>query len=293
MPPGPTARNVPKRMPSWRTACVFQPRPVHRQRPQGQRLRPAPVQGTGRPVQDARRSASTTRRPGSAPSLGLGWWASRGTFYATARRRWRSRPDGLRHARLRPLFGKAVLAYLEPAAERRTCRLRVGLEAAAGVPDRGFDRFRGELLLEGAGIARRDWPPTPSAIRARSSWLRFPRLVEPQLAQVMRGALEPPRRPQVSDPILAPLGQGQLGYPRDRGTAAQLLQPDDPSSRQVPISEAMPRSPIPPAVPRPKKQMAAAWYLADSMGEVLAANPDLHQRPGFPPLFPRPGSRTH
>ena len=100
------------------------------------------------------------------------------------------------------MMGKAALAYLA-AAEKRTdmTALRIGLEGAANVPYQPLTDYLVNYSLRGPDELRQLASSAVSDPRS-VSLAAVPELVEPQLAQVMRGAMEPPRREQISDPIL-------------------------------------------------------------------------------------------
>lgn len=184
------------------------------------------------------------------------------------------------------MMGKAALAYLA-AAEKRTdmTALRVGLQGAANVPYQPLTDYLVNYSLKGP-VELRQLASSAISDPRSVSLAAVPELVEPQMAQVMRGAMEPPRREQISDPILALWSRVNWVIPKTAEqqrsffsliiprldsyyTPAELNTLADPAKR----ADA-------------EKNQEANRYLADRLGGVLNENPDLHQRIVLTTYFP-------
>ncbi|MCE9532256.1 MAG: hypothetical protein K8T89_14220 [Planctomycetes bacterium] len=184
------------------------------------------------------------------------------------------------------LFGKAVLAYLEPAAgQQDLAAVRIGLEAASSVPDRDLTDFVLNYSLKGPESLR-DIAANAISDPRSVKLAAVPELVEPQLAQVQRGALEPPRRPQVSDPILRLWSKVNWVIPATEEQQRNFFTLLIPKFDNYQSREAIATIADPARRAEAEKQMNAAWYLADSMGDVMATNPDLHHDLVFRRYFP-------
>ena len=209
-----------------------------------------------------------------------------GTFYATSGGDGGPGQMGYATPNAGRMMAKAVLAYLEPAAERQDLvAARVGLEAAAGVPDRELTEFVVNYSLKGPESLRElaaNAVSDPRSVKLAA----VPELVEPQLAQVLRGAMEPPRRPQISDPILRLWAKVNWVVPATDEQQRNFFNLVIPKldEFQAPASIAALSDPARRA--EVERKMTAAWYLADGMGEVLASNPDLHRDMVFRRYFP-------
>jgi hypothetical protein len=185
------------------------------------------------------------------------------------------------------LMGKAALAYLEDGVQRKELdQVRLGLEGAAGVPYQPLTSFLVDYSLNGPDALRQlaaNAVSDPRSVKLAA----VPELIQPQLAQVLRGAAEPPRRPQISDPILNLWAKVNWVVPKteeQQKNFFDLLIPklDRYSS---PVEVAALTDPARRA--ESERQMDAAWYLADRLGNVLQTNPDLHQDIVFRAYFPK------
>jgi hypothetical protein len=174
------------------------------------------------------------------------------------------------------MMGHAVLLYLQDATKRgELTAIKAGLEGAAGVPNRELTEwlvnysFKGpeELRQLAAGAISDPRVVTLPAV---------PEQVEPQMAQVKRGAMEPPRRAQVSDPIIELWSKVNWNLPKTEEQQREFfnliiprfdryLSPKDIAAIADPAKRA-----------DAEREMNANWYLADRLGGVLENNPDLH-----------------
>ena len=190
------------------------------------------------------------------------------------------------------MMGKAALAYLA-AAEKRTdmTALRVGLEGAANVPYQPLTDFLVNYSLRGPDELRQLASSAISDPRS-VSLAAVPELVEPQLAQVMRGAMEPPRREQVSDPILNLWSRVNWVIPRTTEQQRSFFSLIIPRLDAYYTPDQLNAMTDPAKRTEVEKTQEANRYLADRLGDVLKENPDLHQRivltSYFPEMFTNP-----
>lgn len=195
------------------------------------------------------------------------------------------------------MMGKATLLYLDhfalasgnapktdtpPATGHdvegaaRLTSLRAGLEGGANVPYTPLTSFLVDYSIKGPEELRKLAATAISDPRTVSV-AAVPELVEPQLAQVKRGAQEPPRREQVSDPIIELWAKVNWIVPKREEQQRAFFDLMIPQFTQY-VSPAQIAAIADPAErARVQREMDAAWYLADRLGYVLATNPDLHQ----------------
>ena len=200
------------------------------------------------------------------------------------------------------MMGKASLVFLASATKEmplteavkpgaNLALLRAGLEGGANVPYTPLTAFLVDYSIKGPDELRKLAASAISDPRTVSV-AAVPELVEPQLAQVKRGAMEPPRRDQISDPIIDLWSRVNWVVPKreeQQRAFFDLMIPQFPqyvSAAQIAaIADPAQRSQV-------QRDMDAAWYMADRLGFVLATNPDLHQeivlRHYFPTAFKNP-----
>ncbi len=178
------------------------------------------------------------------------------------------------------LFGEAILsefAQIEtlPESGQRALRTKLTLEAAANIPYETLQEKLVDYSLNG-----------PEHLRSvAASSISDPRLVrlpavaeqlEPMHAQLLRGADEPPRRKDLSDPILKMYGGVSWDLPQSNEARIGIIQylvPDFLNWRSSAQIDAITQA--------TEKQDAlratdAAWYLAQGVGQAIQKNPDLH-----------------
>lgn len=180
------------------------------------------------------------------------------------------------------LFGEAVLAYFRLADERlkaapadsadRLEPLKLGLEAAANIPHRPLQAKLIEYSLQGPESLRALAAGSVSDPRS-AQLVAVPEALEPLLDQILRGAAEPARRSQLSDPLF------KL-FARVRWVIPQTVEQQRES-----LGYLIPRFAPTLVFPHPNDPLATAaqpareeahWYLAGKFGDVLAENLDLH-----------------
>jgi hypothetical protein len=184
------------------------------------------------------------------------------------------------------MMGKAALAYLA-AAEKRAdlTALRVGLEGAANVPYQPLTDYLVNYSLRGPDELRQLASSAVSDPRS-VSLAAVPELVEPQLAQVMRGAMEPPRRVQISDPILNLWSRVNWIIPKTTEQQRNFFSLIIPRLDAYYTPEQLNAITDPARRSEVEKTQEANHYLADRLGDVLKENPDLHQRIVLTTYFP-------
>ncbi len=184
------------------------------------------------------------------------------------------------------MMGKAALAYLATAEQRADLTaLRVGLEGAANVPYQPLTNYLVNYSLRGPDALRQLASSAISDPRS-VSLAAVPELVEPQLAQVMRGAMEPPRREQISDPILNLWARVNWVIPKTNEQQRNFFSLIIPRLDVYYMPDQLNGMTDPAKRSEVEKIQEANRYLADRLGEVLKENPDLHQRIVLTNYFP-------
>ncbi len=178
------------------------------------------------------------------------------------------------------LFGTAAVAWLAsiekvPDYQKNTNPLRTLLEGSANV---SWDELQQKLIhysLHGPEDLR---PIASSSVSdPRSAQLvAVPERIEPLMKQLHRGAMEPPRRPQLSEPILKMYAQIKWVIPdnvdQQREVFGYLMQ-DYPKYFSAEALKAIPEAGERDNV---KRTQDAYWYLAQGLGGAIGNNPDLH-----------------
>lgn len=178
------------------------------------------------------------------------------------------------------LFGEVImsqLAYVEslPRDERYETLMRSTLEGASSIPHEPLHEKLVNYSIEGPERFRATAASSISDPRL-VSLIAVPEKLEPMYGQLLRGAMEPPRRKDLSDPILKMFGGVKWILPDTNEQRLEILAfliPDPSEYQTVGELEKI-------AEPAEKQQAAratdAAWYLADGLGNAVANNPDLH-----------------
>jgi hypothetical protein len=184
------------------------------------------------------------------------------------------------------LFGPALLAYLERGARGGTPgTIRIGLEGAAGIPHAPLTDFLVSYALKGPEDLRGLAAGAVSDPRS-VSLAAVPELVEPQRQQIERGAREPARRAQLSDPILTLWQRVNWNIPKTEEQQRNFFNLMIHRFEQYAAPEAIAATADFARRAELEREMAAGWYLAEQMGEVLQRNPDLHQEIVLRRYFP-------
>jgi hypothetical protein len=174
------------------------------------------------------------------------------------------------------LIGQAALIVLNDGVKREDVKtIKVGLEGASGVPNKELTEWLVNYSLKGPEELRQLAAGAVSDPRI-VTLVAVLEQVEPQLAQVRRGALEPARRAQVSDPIIELWSKVNWSLPEKKEQLKGFFDRMIPRFQNYMTPEQI--AAIPDAAKRAEaeREMAANWYIADRMGRVIADNPDLH-----------------
>lgn len=179
------------------------------------------------------------------------------------------------------LFGKAAMDYfsqLDRKSDQQTPNdlLQVGLEGSANVT---FDDLQQRLIqfsLEGPEELRPIAAASVSDPRS-AQLVAVPERIEPLMHQVYRGATEPARRPQLSEPILKMFATITWVIPDNLEQQREvfsylMLKPDRylTDADLAAVADAGERG-------RLERGQESNWYLARKLGDAIGSNPDLHR----------------
>jgi hypothetical protein len=175
------------------------------------------------------------------------------------------------------MMGKAALVYLDKTTRAPDlAAIRAGIEGASNVPYQELTNYLVNYSLKGPEQLRQVAASAVSDPRS-VSLAAVPELVQPQLAQVKRGAAEPARRAQLSDPILDLWSKVNWTIPKTEEQQRAFFDLMIPRFDKY-LSPSEVAAILDPAkAAEAARDMDAAWYLADRLGDVLKSNPDLHQ----------------
>jgi hypothetical protein len=102
-------------------------------------------------------------------------------------------------------------------------------------------------------------------------------LVQPLVDQIMRGAQDYDRRQTLAQPVLKLFSRAGGAFPKQPSNNSCCTPSWFPNTSRSPMHRVLQESER--AAERaiqPMGQLDADWYIADRMGKMLAANPDLH-----------------
>lgn len=179
------------------------------------------------------------------------------------------------------LFGSAVLLYLkslEPRDSADITLLQSALEGAANIPHRELQQTLIDYSLNGPEDLR---PIAASSVSdPRSAQLvAVPELLEPLLKQVERGAAEPSRRPQLSDPVLKLFSRVKWVVPETIEQQREIFTYLVPAMTDYISADEIANLEDPAEKARREKEMESAWYLVRGLGDAVGNNPDLRIDP--------------
>ena len=184
------------------------------------------------------------------------------------------------------LFGNAVLTYLKHFAVKEPDRreldiVSTGLEGAANVPHRDLQQKLIDYSLNGPEELR---PIAASSVSdPRSAQLvAVPELVEPLMQQVHRGANEPPRRAQLSDPILKMFGRVKWVIPDNADQQEEILGYLIPKFERFYTAEELKGMKDAAARAKIERRLNADWYVSTGLGDAFGSNPDLQLERALP-----------
>ena len=174
------------------------------------------------------------------------------------------------------MMGHASIIYLNEVIKKSDLTaIRAGLEGATGVPNQQLTEWLVNYSLKGPDNMRQLAAGAISDPRV-VSLPAVPEQVEPQLAQVKRGANEPPRRAQVSDPIVDLWSKVNWNIPKTEEQQIEFFNLIIPKFDKYTSQKDIDAIADPAKRSEVAREMDANWYLADRLGDVLAVNPDLH-----------------
>jgi len=163
--------------------------------------------------------------------------------------------------------------------------LRLGLEGSASVPNRELQAKLIDYSLHG--------PEELRAIAAGSisdpksaQLVAVPEALEPLLGQILRGASEPARRAQLSDPLFKLFARVRWIVPQTLEQQRQALGYLIPQFKESVTFAHRESPPLPTVAADLERRREADWYVASNLGDVLGENPDLHLDTVFE-FFPR------
>ena len=209
-----------------------------------------------------------------------------GTFYNTAGGDGGPGQMGYATPNSGEMMGKASLAYLQDAIKGTDIkRIMAGIEGGSNVPYQPLTAFLVDYSLKGPEELRK--MASEAVGDPRSAKLAaVPEQVEPQLVQIKRGAAEPSRRSQISDPILNLWAKVNWIVPKTEEQQRNFFNLLVPKFENYASPEQIAAMTDTVKKAEAQKEMDAAWYLADRLGEVLEKNPDLHLEIVFKSYFP-------
>jgi hypothetical protein len=198
------------------------------------------------------------------------------TFYASAGGDGGPGQMGYITANSTEMMGKAVLRLWGKTEAANIPELRLVMEGAANVAyqplqDKVIDysTHGPEELRTLAAAAVSD----PSAVTLPAVQEK----VEPLVEQIHRGALDYDRRQSLAQPVLRLFSRAKWAVPKTAEQRELLYRLLIPKHSQEPTAAELKKIiDAAEAAVRPMGLPDADWYIADRMGAMLAANPDLH-----------------
>ena len=184
------------------------------------------------------------------------------------------------------MMGKAVLHYWEAGQQGNDSQgIRLALEAAAGIPYADLQ----DRLMSYATEGPEELRTLAAAALADPSAVTLPatqELIQPMVEQIHRGALDYDRRKNLAEPVLKLLSRAGWTVPETQEQRQILYSLLVPSYQAPSDSESLReiRQAAEEAV-QTESPLNPAWFIADRMGKMLAANPDF-QTPFLARLFP-------
>ena len=177
------------------------------------------------------------------------------------------------------LFGAAVIDHLASIEKNNPNdygpKFLSTIEGSANIPNEDLQEILVDLSINGPEHIR------PLASESISdprlvSLIAVPEQLEPMIAQLWRGAMDPPRRKELSEPILKMFAKVRWIIPQSEEQKDEILHFLIPDLTQY-LTEAE----INAIADDAKKAEAtklrdAIWYVADRLGQAVAENPDLH-----------------
>lgn len=178
------------------------------------------------------------------------------------------------------LFGEVTLARIAdvealPKDDRRDQLLRGALEGAANIPHEALQKKLVDYSINGPERFRSLAASSISDPRL-VSLIAVPEQLEPMYRQLLRGAAEPPRRKDLSDPILKMYGSVHWILPTSIEQREAILPFMIPKPGAYRTAEQLKEIGDVAVRGQAERDADAAWYLADGLGVAVTTNPDLH-----------------
>jgi hypothetical protein len=179
------------------------------------------------------------------------------------------------------LFGDVLLYQLAQANQLdveipvNDVFARYTLEGAANVPYENLQEWLVNFSLNGPEKYRGLAASSISDPRL-VSLIAVPEKLEPMYRQLVRGAGDPPRRKDLSEPILKMFGKVRWILPKSDEQRHEIVHFMVPNVSEWNTKATI--AAIGNAAEKTKAAKAAdvSWYLADGLGKAVAENPDLH-----------------
>ena len=177
------------------------------------------------------------------------------------------------------LFGRAVLTYLKHVEKKtkepfKLTALQVSLEGAANVPFKPLQQRLIDYSLNGPEQLRAIAANSISDPRS-AQLVAVPELIEPLIRQVRRGAAEPPRRAQLSDPLLKLFGRVKFVIPNTEEQRREILTYLAPRFDEYYSADTLKAIDDTARRGELQRKMDADWYLAKGLGDAIGSNPDM------------------
>lgn len=179
------------------------------------------------------------------------------------------------------LFGQAFLDYFSTLESNGTANdaahelLHIGLEGAANIPHEELQQRLIHYSLNGPDDLRTIAATSVSDPRS-AQLVAVPEMIEPLMRQVHRGAMDAPRRSQLSDPIVQLFRRVRWMVPVNSDQRREILEYLVPALNQYKSREQIRQVTDPGRRQELDRRASADQYLAEKLGDVLATNPDLH-----------------
>ncbi len=174
-------------------------------------------------------------------------------------------------------IGKAALRFFSKAeTQQDRPALQLVLEGSAGVTYSPLQ----DKLIEYSTSGPEELRTLAAAAVSDPSAITLPatqELVQPLVEQIYRGAQDYDRRQTLSQPVLKLFSRAHWSVPKTVEQQEILYSLIIPKYEKNPSPDALGKITQAAEIAiRPMGQFNADWYIADRMGKMLAANPDLH-----------------
>ena len=178
------------------------------------------------------------------------------------------------------LFAEAVLAQLAysealPEDHRYGEMFKATLEGAANIPDEALQEKLVDYSINGPERFRSLASASISDPRL-VSLIAVPEQLEPMYAQLWRGAYEPPRRPELSAPILKMYSKVRWIIPETEEQRNEILAFIIPKLEKYMTPSEIEGLEDAQTKADAERESQAIWYIAENLGSAIGENPDMH-----------------